>query len=437
VSNFALTTDGRSIAEVEEKLAKYLPGIDARLWPYSASQAIIASALVRALELQYPNIGSGPLLKILGVAQIRAVSDEETIYLIRGRDLDALPDRTIEKVPSSAAGIDWHLAIAKVPEAWKTLNGPDQIVWGSVRVGHIDTGYTAHPALGFQASPWIDVDQARTFFPPVSTGQESMFPTEGPPGVDNLIGPSAGHGTRMQGTICGFAPNESSGPFYGVAPKVPLVPVRISDTVWINHAQKEFGQAVAHLIRSRVSVINVSLGVFAGVVARDMRDAVNNAYDAGVILVCAAGNYVNSVVAPARLPRTLAIAGVNHNLTWWSGSSYGPEADFSAPAADLRRATTNRQGKYAYAKGGDGTSYATAMTSGAAALWLTKHAGTLDAQYPKPWQRVEAFKLLATQTTLKPLNWKPGVFGSGVLNVEALLIAPLPAVASLVQAPRA
>lgn len=432
MSNYALTTDGRSPSQVEKQLRKYLPGIDVRLWPYSETQAIIPSSLVTVLELEYPNVGAGPMLTILGVAGIREVSDEETVHLIQGRDPDQLPARTIQRVASSIPGIDWHLAIAKVPEAWALLGGPDLIDWGAVRVGHVDTGYTEHQVLGFPAAPWIDVSLARTFFPSPPPGEDSMFAQQGAPGMDNLAGFSGGHGTRMQGTICGWAPHEPTGAFYGVAPKVPLVPVRITDSVWINHAQRQFGEAVTHLTQTaRANVINVSLGVFAGVVVKEMRKAVNEAYDAGVIMVCAAGNHVNSVVAPARLSRTLAVAGVNQDLSWWAGSSYGPEADFSAPAANLRRANTKKSGKYEFGRGGDGTSYATAMTSGAAALWLAKHAAVLDARYPLPWQRVEAFRLLATQTTFKPPNWQTGSFGSGVLDVHALLTAPLPAAAAL------
>ena len=262
-----------------------------------------------------------------------------------------------------------------------------------------------------------------------------MFAPGGLAGEDTLTGISAGHGTRMDGTIGGYAPNAPGGAFYGVAPKVPIVPVRITDSVWINHVQPQFGAAVDHLVDTvKVSVINVSLGVFGAVVVKAMRNAVNKAYEAGVIMVCAAGNHVNSVVAPARLSRTLAIAGVNQDLNWWSGSSYGPEVDISAPAVNLRRASTTNKGKYEYGAGGDGTSYATAMTSGAAALWLQKNAAQLALDYPQPWQRVEAFRTLLMQTTIKPAHWQPGSFGSGVLDVHALLSAPLPPAATLVMA---
>jgi hypothetical protein len=52
---------------------------------YELSRNRSPAPLVRALETDYPNIGAGPLLKVLGVADIRAVSDEETLALLSGR----------------------------------------------------------------------------------------------------------------------------------------------------------------------------------------------------------------------------------------------------------------------------------------------------------------------------------------------------------------
>ena len=203
--------------------------------------------------------------------------------------------------------------------------------------------------------------------------------------------------------------------------------MRICDIVWINHAQPEFAQAVEYAVGTvGVKVINVSLGVFAGVVMKQMKNAINMAYDAGVIVVCAAGNHVNSVVAPAKLRRTVAVGGITRTDAAWAGSSYGGEVDFSAPAADLRRASTRRRDKFGYGAGGDGTSYATAITTGAAALWLAHRRADIANAYPQPWQRVAAFTQLARSTARVPAIWSPGAFGMGILDIEALLNAPLP-----------
>ena len=428
--NYALTTDGRPVTEVEETIKAHLPGLDVDLIQFSPRQAVLRGHAVRALDIEYAPNGAASLLRDWGVERIQSLSDEETVTLLRTRDLADLEPRRVAAAPPGTR-FDWHLEACSVPAAWALLGGPEAIAWGDVRIGHIDTGYTEHPALGFP-SPWVLTRLARTFVIPPRVGEGSPDTVELGDGRDNLAGFSGGHGTRMAGTMCGFAPSEN---YYGVAPKVPLIPVRITDSVWINHVQAEFAQAVHYLTQTeRVSVINVSLGVFPGTGMSRFREAVARAYEAGVIVACAAGNYVNSVVSPACLSRTVAVAGVTDTDAPWSGSSYGLEVDISAPAGEVRRASTSRTGKFRYEGGGDGTSYASAMTSGAAALWLAYHGPAIDAAYPEPWQRVEAFAQLLRATARKPTNWNPGAFGNGVLNVANLLGNDLPSPSILTKA---
>lgn len=438
MTNLLITTDGRTVAAVESRLRHYLPGLDAHLWPTSATQAVLRAPLLRAIELAYPNIGATPMLTALGVARIDPIDDETSAQLVLLRDTSQLSDRAVVPRPRAAATVDWHLAKSRVPQAWELLGGPDAISWGAVKVGQVDTGYTEHPAFGFGTATWIDQANAMTFVPAPSADEAGVVVDEPGGGRDNLSGSNGGHGTRIGATICGYAPKAKGGAFYGVAPMVPLVPVRITDAVWINHRQREFRDAVRHLIGpAQVKVINVSLGVFLSSIRRELKDAVNEAYDAGVIMVCAAGNIVNPVVAPARLSRTLAVGGVTKADVPWSGSSYGPETDFSSYSDGIRRANTSHGPNYDIGGSGDGTSYATAITSGTAALWLARHGAALDAAYPLPWQRVEAFRTIVRSTALLPPVWNPGSFGTGILDVEAVLNAQLPAAALLVEQARA
>ena len=425
---YGLLTDGTSIRDVEKSLRRYLPGLDARLEQYSPLQALLAGHLMAALETEYTAAGARTILRQSGVQRVQPLPDADAVAVLRARDLRDLDPRLDLAPPVASGAVDWHLEMTKTDVAWTVVQGPDQIDWTGVRLGQIDTGYTPHPVLGFPA-PWLDVAMARTFMPdPPHDG-----PTEPPPelgnGLDNLTGFNGGHGTKMASTIAGRSAADA---FSGVAPKCPLVPVRICNSVGINSSQVQFELAVRHLVDvAKVKVINVSLGVFPPLPIKAMRRAVDYAYENGVIMVCAAGNWVNVVVAPASLPRTLAVAAVTSQDTAWSGTSHGPLVDLSAPGADMRSAATTPGGAFTYVTGGDGTSYATAMTTGAAALWLVHHRAELAGRYPTPWQVVEAFKHCVKSSARKPAGWQPGALGDGILDVLGLLNFQLPDAADL------
>lgn len=426
----ALTTDGSSVAAVEAGLRKYLPGLDVRMRQFSPLQAIAPGPLIRALKAEYGDVAK--VLAAIGVQRMQPMDDEEVLVVLRARDLRDLGPRPKPTAAAVApvAGLDWHLKMCRVSEAWTLVNGPDNIDWTGVSVGQIDTGYTRHPAYGFPAT-WVQTATAETFWPDPPADEPTLPPPELGKGQSNLIGVNKGHGTKTGCTVSGSAPASD---FYGVAPRVPVVPVRICDVVWINDRQPEFVKAVRHLVDTAgVRVINVSLGIFLAGLSDELKHAVDYAYDNGVIMVCAAGNVVQPVVAPARMRRTLAIAGVTSADIPWSGSSFGAEVDLSAPAADIRNALASPGGKFSFAKDGDGTSYAAAMVSGAAALWLSLHRVAIAATYTQKWQVVEAFKQISRSTARKPANWQTGAFGEGVLDVHALLSVPLPSPGSLVQ----
>lgn len=421
--HLVLGLDARGPAHAERTLQTYLPGFSLGLVALSPRQMLLPAMTARALALQYGRAQVAAILAAAGAPTSRAVDESEAIALLRQRDTSKLPPRAAAPAPA-AAGVDRHLELIRAPQAWARLGGAGQIDWTGVSVGHIDTGYASHPCFGFPNAPWVDVALGRTFFAPSPV---NSVPGPGG-GVDPLQFQMDGHGTRTASTVCGHAPGAPGGPFFGAAPCVPLVPVRIADVVLISHAQSEFAAAVNHLVEvARVGVISLSMGIWPYVLQKDLRRAINKAYDAGVIMVCAAGNRVNTVVAPARLHRTLAVAGVDLNLRPWGGSSYGAQVDLSAPADDVRRAEfDDKGGAPRYRGGGDGTSYATALTAGAAALWLAQHRAALGGRYPQPWQRVEAFKTAVCASAQVPPGWQPGSFGSGVLDIDALLQFPLP-----------
>jgi hypothetical protein len=422
-----LKLDERGYLHCLLTLQQYLPGVDPGLTALGPRQALMAEPTLLALERAYGRVERAAVLRQAGVVSSASLSQSDTLKHLRQRDAASLPIRA-----SALADRGWHLDEVNVRTAWaRHWGGPDGIDWGGVKVGQIDTGYTPHPAFGFGAGqPWLDAAAGRTFFAP---GEDGGDPGPGQ-GIDPLAGQMDGHGTRIASVICGYDPAAPLGIYLGIAPKVPLVPVRIANLVLITHAQRELAQAIRYLVNdAKVSVINLSMGFLPRTQMKVLDKAIDEAYEAGVIFACAAGQPLRHVVSPAHGRRTIAAAGSTLGSVPWGKSAYGNAVDWAAPADHIYRAETRRPATPAYAGAGDGTSYATAITTGAAALWLARHASVLPAAYPQAWQRVEAFKAVAKSTARKMPNQQPGAFGAGVLDIAALLDSALPDAGELVQ----
>ena len=425
-----LKFDGRGLLHCDQTLANYLPGLDPGLTALSASEGLLAGATLVALVSTYGTEGSVRILQTAGVIHWQPVTKEQALARLGSRDISKLPMRLSEGVSPG-----WHLDETNVRPAWQQhWGGADRISWGNVKVGQIDTGYTPHPVFGFGSLPWVDADAARTFYAP---GADNGNPGPGG-GVDPLADLFDGHGTRVGSVICGYDPTVPGGGYFGIAPMVPLIPVRIANTVLITHAQRELAQALNYLVNeAKVLVINLSMGFLPHTQMRILDRAIDEADLAGVIFVCAAGQPLRSVVSPAYGRRTIAAAGTTFGSVPWGNSAYGPAVDWSAPAEHIHRADMKKPATATYAGEGDGTSYAAAISSGAAALWLARHGDALTLKYPQAWQRVEAFKAVAKSTARPMPNQKPGAFGVGILNVAELLNSPLPEASTLQQEPPA
>jgi hypothetical protein len=420
-----------SLDDAEAALGRYLPGLDVQLFAYRDGTVLLPPHLLRALQIAYGKRGALAILETAGLVEGVPVRWREVIEWGQVHaEVWARRKGTQPSFEPAASGLDWHLTMCGVDKAWKIVGGRDHIDWGNVRVGQIDTGYTEHPVFGFPNAPWIDVAGARTFIPDPPPGN----------GSDTLSGASGGHGTTSGSLLSGIDSTES---YFGVAPRVPLVPARINDCVIIDQRAHEFEAATRYLVDdAKVSVINVSMGTFLKVSApRPIRRALDYCYERGVILFGAAGNVPapNWPAYPAALQRAIAVAGVTRQAMPWSGSSYGLWVDFSAPAKHVRRAATKTGPVYSYTDDGGGTTFAAAIASGAAALWLVAHAAIVRQRYPEPWQRIEAFRHMARSTACVPPGWRPDEgFGAGILNLGLLMVgALLPEAAELVRRPDA
>ena len=325
----------------------------------------------------------------------------------------------------------WNHSLVFANQAQTQLpRGPNGgVEWGDrVRVAHLDTGYTRHPAFG----PWSD--EGRNAVILTDKGRDFVNPrrrTAEDPLKETIIQPP-GHGTRSGSALSGLAAGVR-----GIAPGLPLVPCRVTDMSLVTtKVARAIGRAIDYVIDEDCApIVNISLG-FPLLFDSAMGKAVDRAYEAGIIVAAAAGQVTSTVTYPGKHRRTLAVAGITRRDTSTPRrrfKNYNPydtytRIDSWAPADPIHRANVVPEAPSK--QFGDGTTYATLHVSAAAAMWLLKHGEEIDRLYMKKkserWKRVEAFRrLLLTVNRLLPFK-SPGDNVAQGLQIDKLLRAPLP-----------
>lgn len=290
------------------------------------------------------------------------------------------------------ARVPWNFTRHLIQEAWRQSSGQ------GVTVGLIDTGSSDYqPAFserGF-TSGW----SSGRFIERRGTFVDSIWPwkkrTDGP--HDRCA-----HGTYMSSVLA--APRASQGMPAGVAYGANLVVYRGSKDVFLNsyHERRGVAQAILELAdRQDVKIISMSMGYLFSV--RNIADAIRHAHRKGKMVVAAAGTSFEAtngvgVIFPANMSETVGVTGLLDTATIKAcvDCHYGAQVDFSMVVqrqADPDRRSVSvgyRDGTMAYV---GGSSAATAMVSGIAALLWSKHPD---------WSREQVMRKLKESTDLYP-----------------------------------
>lgn len=439
IGMYLVMAPGAALGELADNIRERIGGDSGDpLAAAGANRGIVPAAVAQALAEAQPGTPVSDQLMTLGADSAEPLTVERAAELMRSREPSEL---SLERGDSGAElvvdGVDWHLHRTRLDKAWELVGGRDNIAWGDILVGQIDTGFTLHPALGYVNghTPFVDSDRDANYFY-AETYPEPGWPEPPAPmdsALDPLTGPNGGHGTRTATVLTGHDPVRG---YYGAAPKVTVLPIRLSNCIEIGREILGLHEALAHLIDvGGCDVITMSMGTAPGGLTPEARRELRRAYDHGIIVCCAAGNYAPFVVVPARERYTIAVAGCAPNDEPWRGSSCGKQVDISAPAWPIRRgsAQRNKDAPPTYDYGyGDGTSFATPQVAGAAALWLLHHRDRLLARYPQSWMLVEAFKKLLKKTADDiGGTWDKANYGAGILDARALLEESLPSANTL------
>lgn len=307
--------------------------------------------------------------------------------------------------PPAPADVRWALASARIDRAWRHSQGRGIII------AQPDTGVSPHDEL---PAEHLGLDLAID----ILTGRRD--PTD--PLYAGMANP--GHGTATGSVAAGRTAKRLA----GAAPEATLVPIRCIDDVKIFNAAP-VAAAIAHAIDIGAHVISMSLG---GIPSRAIHAAIQRAVAADMIVVAAAGNCVGTVVWPARYDDVIAVGGTNAADKPWKGSSRGDAVDISAPAEFVwvarREAASDTD--LARIEAGQGTSFATALTAGCAALWLAHHGrGAVLAEARRRGLLVQhLFRAALAASARTPAGWRSDRFGAGIVDAERLLALGLDAI---------
>lgn len=252
--------------------------------------------------------------------------------------------------PGAVADID-----IDAPEAWQVTSGDPSII-----VVVIDVGVQHdHP----------DINQ---ILGSDHTGIHSSPEGDGRPGHECDI-----HGTAVAGVVSAIA-NNSIGTT-GVAPNVKIASARagvsgLSCSGQIVIESQWVVDALAWAESTGANVTNNSFYLDPAFISASLSSKFQDTYNNGIVHFAGAGNEPTEPVAyPANLSSVNAVSSIS-----WEGqlspfSSFGPEIMFAAPGSQIR--TTDRTGPIGWDPGdyviADGTSFASPMAAGVAALILS------------------------------------------------------------------
>ncbi len=214
-----------------------------------------------------------------------------------------------------------------------------------------------------------------------------------------------GHGSHVAGTV--GALNNTIG-VIGAGPAVDLYAIKVLNAGGSGYLSDVI-EGIEWGVANNMKVLNMSLGASSDV--QSFHDAITAAYNAGVVLVAAAGNSGGSVIFPAAYSEVIAVGATDASNTLASFSSRGPEVDLAAPGVSVY--STYKGTGYATLSG---TSMATPHVAGAAALVLNTAVGTYDTDADGAWDPAEVqTKLQATATDLGTAGFD-NLFGWGLVN---------------------
>jgi subtilisin family serine protease len=289
-------------------------------------------------------------------------------------------------------GSQWHYPKIGLPAAWDATTGSATLI-----VAVVDTGVEL-------TDPELDSK--------ITSGANAGYDFangDADPTDDN------GHGTHVAGTIAAES-NNSTG-VAGICWACKIMPVKALDSTG-SGSTLDVAAGIDWARTHGAKVINLSLGSLYHSVT--LQTAVDNAFNAGIVVVGAAGNNAgdadtsdDAVMYPAAYPNAIGVGATDSSDTIAYFSNYGPELDVVAPGVSIV-STVLGSGYQSWS----GTSMATPHVSGVVGLMMS--AGITDPATIRA-------RLTATATDLGPAGFDNN-YGYGRINAHLAIDTTNPTV---------
>lgn len=286
-----------------------------------------------------------------------------------------------QQAAQPAQTVPWGIDRVDAELVWPTGNTADPI-----RIGVIDTGISlSHPDLAAN----------------IAGGVNTINPRRNP-NDDN------GHGSHVAGIIAGL---DNTIGVVGVAPNADLYAIKVLGANGSGYLSDVI-EGIDWGIANGMQVLNMSLGTSAN--SQLLHDAVIRAYNAGVVVVAAAGNSGGSVEYPGAYPEVITVSATDASDQIASFSSRGPEVDLAAPGVSIF--STYKGTGYATLSG---TSMATPHVAGVAALVLNTPVGAYDTNADNAWDPSELLAKLQDRAIDLGLLGPDDLYGAGLANAAS------------------
>jgi thermitase len=270
--------------------------------------------------------------------------------------------------PSYGNGTQWGPQKIEAPLAWNYSKGDSSVV-----VAVLDWGVDLqHPDLATEM--WTNADEV------ADNGADD----DGNGYVDDVYGwdfanddrdpqDDYGHGTHCAG-IAAAATDNGVG-IAGVAFNSRIMAVKVGDGTTGKARYSDIAHGIIYAADNGADVISLSLGGYA--FSSYLESAVNHAWNAGCVVVAAAGNdNVSNSFYPAAYDNVIGVSATDQNDTKASWSNYGSQVAVAAPGKSIYSTYWNDGSTYANMSG---TSMSAPHVAGLAALLFAQDGGRSNA----------------------------------------------------------